>query len=158
MVLAIFDQPIRTEFRDFLHARTDGSRVVLEELLKAAPDRGDIFRTPERWERKELSEMKLPRTVQDTILLRVERLSDAQADILRTAAVLGPSFSYQTLAAVSGQGEDVVQAALHACVQEQLMEEEPNTSERYCSRHALTPKAMYEALIAPRRRRSHVST
>jgi len=77
MVLAIFDQPIRTEFRDFLHARSEGNPFVLEELLKAALDRGDIFRTPERWERKELSEMKLPRTVQDTILLRVERLSDA---------------------------------------------------------------------------------
>src|SRR5437660_1717156 len=141
MVLAIFDQPIRTEFRDFLHARSEGNPFVLEELLKAALDRGDIFRTPERWERKELSEMKLPRTVQDTILLRVERLSDAQADILRTAAVLGPSFSYQTLAAVSGQSDDVVQAALHACVQQQLMEEEPNTSERYRFRHALTREA-----------------
>ena len=157
MVLAIFDQPIRTEFRDFLHARSEGNPFVLEELLKAALDRGDIFRTPERWERKELSEMKLPRTVQDTILLRVERLSDAQADILRTAAVLGPSFSYQTLAAVSGQSDDVVQAALHACVQQQLMEEEPNTSERYRFRHALTREAIYEDMIAPRRRRLHAA-
>ena len=155
MVEAIFDQPIKEEFRDFLHARSEGNPFVLEEMLKAAIDGGDIFRNEARWERKDLSEMKLPSTVRDTILLRVERLDDEQADILRTAAVLGPSFAYQTLVAVAGQDEDAVQSALQACVQQQLMEEDPAVAEHYRFRHALTREAIYEELIAPRRKRLH---
>ncbi len=60
MVHAIFDQPIRAEFRDFLHDRSEGNPFVLEEFLKAALDRGDIYRTQARWERKSLDELKIP--------------------------------------------------------------------------------------------------
>jgi len=155
MVEAIFDQPIREEFRNFLHARSEGNPFILEEMLKAAIDEGDIFRGAERWERKELAEMKLPDTVRETILLRVERLGEAQAEILRIAAVLGPSFGYQALVAVSGRDDDAVQSALQACVQQQLMEEDPVAAEQYRFRHALTREAIYEELIAPRRKRLH---
>jgi len=156
MVHAIFDQPIRAEFRDFLHARSEGNPFVLEEFLKAALDRGDIYRTETRWERKALEAMTIPATVRDMILLRVERLSEEQADILRTAAVLGPSFSYHTLVTLSGRDEDTVQNALHACVQQQLMEQQPETTQRYRFRHALTREAIYEDLIAPKRQQLHL--
>jgi class 3 adenylate cyclase/tetratricopeptide (TPR) repeat protein len=156
MVGAIFDsKEITPEFRDFLHGRSEGNPFVLEELLKAALDRGDIYRGPERWERKALQELRLPQTVKDTILLRVERLSAEQAEILQTAAVLGPSFAYQALVAVSGRDEPTVQAALHASIQQQLMEEEPNATGRYRFRHALTREAIYEDMIAPRREQLH---
>ncbi len=156
MVGAIFDtDEVTPEFRDFLHRRSEGNPFVLEEFLKAALDRGDIYRTPTRWERKELSDLRLPQTVKDTILLRVERLSADQAEVLRTASVLGATFSYPTLVSVSGRDEDSVQAALQACVQQQLMEEESDGAERYRFRHALTREAIYEDLIAPKRRRLH---
>ncbi len=155
MVHAIFDQPIRAEFRDFLHNRSEGNPFVLEEFLKAALDRGDIYRTQARWERKSLDELKIPPTVRDTILLRVERLSEDQAEILRVAAVLGESFAYQTLVAVSGRDKDVVQAALHNFVQQQLTEEHPERRGQYRFRHALTREAIYEDLIAPRREELH---
>ncbi len=156
MVQAIFDLPrVQEETRDFLYTRTEGNPFVLEEMLKAALDRGDILRTETGWTRKELSELKLPESVRDTILLRVERLSDEQAETLRTAAVLGPSFRYQTLVAVSGQDRGAVQAALRTFVQAQLMEEEPQVHGRYRFRHALTREAIYEDLIAPKREELH---
>src|SRR5919201_1237530 len=46
MVSAIFDNaPVEVELRDFLHRRTEGNPFVLEELLKAALDHGDIYLT-----------------------------------------------------------------------------------------------------------------
>lgn len=131
MVAAIFDEPTQADTRDFLHARTDGNPFVLEELLKLALDRGDIYRTPTGWTRKAISELRLPESVRDTILLRVERLTPEQADLLRIAAVLGPSFSYATLVAVSNTEKDTVKAALHAFIQQQLVEEELRTDGRY---------------------------
>ena len=156
MVRAIFDSDeVTDEFRDFLHRRSEGNPFVLEELLKDAVDRGDIYRTETRWERKNLDDLRLPQTVRDTILLRVEQLSPEQADVLQTASVLGRSFSYPLLLAVSAKDDRSVQAALHASVQQQLIEEEPHDNGRYRFRHALTREAIYEDMIAPHREELH---
>jgi class 3 adenylate cyclase len=155
MVAAIFDEPTRDDTRDFLHARTEGNPFVLEEMLKAALDRGDIFRAQDGWHRKALTELKIPATVRDTILLRVERLPPEQVTLLRTATVLGPAFSYPLLVAVSGADRVSVKASLQAFIQQQLIEEEPGSDDRYRFRHALTREAVYEDLIAPDRAELH---
>jgi class 3 adenylate cyclase/DNA-binding CsgD family transcriptional regulator len=152
MVSAIFDEPTRDDTRDFLHARTEGNPFVLEEMLKAALDRGDIFRTESGWDRRALSEMGIPATVRDTILLRLDRLSEEQVAILRAASALGADFSYQVLVALSGQEEQTVQSAVEACVRQQLLTE---AAERYRFRHALTREAVYEDMIAPKRAALH---
>jgi predicted ATPase len=152
MVTAIFDERTRDETRDFLHARTEGNPFVLEEMLKVALDRGDIFRTESGWDRKALSEMRIPASVRDTILLRVDRLSEEQIAILRAASVLGADFSYAALVALSARDERAVQLAVEACVQQQLLWEEAG---RYRFRHALTREAVYEDMIAPQREALH---
>jgi len=153
MVQAIFDQPVRGELRDFLHARSEGNPFVLEEFLKSALDRP--VQPTAAWDLKRITELKIPPTVRDAILLRVERLSAEHVELLSAAAVLGPSFSYSTLVAVSGRKAEAVQSALRTFVQQQLMEEVPPTGERYRFRHALTREAIYEDLIAPRRAELH---
>ena len=154
MVSAIFDNvPVEAELRDFLHARTEGNPFVLEELLKAALDQGDIFLTAGGWDRKAIHMLRLPSTVKQAILLRVERMSDEQAEILRAAAVLGRTFDYNLLVAVSGRSGAEVLSALRSFVQEQLMDEE--APGRYRFRHALTREAIHDDMIAPERERLH---
>ena len=154
MVSAIFDNaPVESELGDFLHDRSEGNPFVLEELLKAALDRGDIFLTAGGWDRKAIHQLRLPPTVKQAILLRVERMSEEQADILRAAAVLGRSFDYRMLVGVSQQPAAAVLNALRSFVQDQLMDEE--VSGRYRFRHALTREAIHDDLIAPERERLH---
>jgi class 3 adenylate cyclase len=156
MVSSIFDNTsVGEEFRDFIHARSEGNPFVLEEMLKAAIDRGDIYREEADWQRKPIAELRIPETVRDTILLRVERLDAGQAEILRCASVLGRSFDYQTLISLSEQDRMAVEAALQTAVQQQLLEEEPGSHSRYRFRHALTQEAIYEDLSAPTRERLH---
>jgi predicted ATPase/class 3 adenylate cyclase len=156
MVSSIFDNTsVGEEFRDFMHARSEGNPFVLEEMLKAAIDRGDIYRDEADWQRKPIAELRIPETVRDTILLRVERLDAGQAEILRCASVLGRSFDYQTLIRLSEQDRMAVEAALQTAVQQQLLEEEPGSRARYRFRHALTQEAIYEDLSAPTRERLH---
>ncbi len=156
MVRAIFDMDALTdEFRDFLYSRTEGNPFVLEEMLKAAIDRGDLYRTASGWERKALGELKLPQTVKDTILLRVQRLSDDQVEILKSAAVLGPSFAYPTLVSVSRQEPDSVKRAVQAFVLQQLVEEDPRGDGSFRFRHALIREAIYDDCIAPERLELH---
>ena len=156
MVSSIFDNTsVGEEFRDFIHARSEGNPFVLEEMLKAAIDRGDIYREQADWQRKPIAELRLPETVRDTILLRVERLDAGHAEILRCASVLGRSFDYQTLIRLSDQDRIAVEAALQTAVQQQLLEGEVGSTSRYRFRHALTQEAIYEDLSAPTRERLH---
>lgn len=156
MVCAIFEEAtITDEFRDFLHERTEGNPFVLEEMLRDAIDRGDIFRTETGWDRKAVGEMRIPHTVRDTILHRLERLKREEIDMLEAASVMGRSFDLDTLAAVTRMDEQAVLSAMQSCVTLQLLEEHDRTSGRYRFRHALTREAVYEDMVVPRRQQLH---
>jgi class 3 adenylate cyclase len=155
MLSAILDvEKVTDEFRDFLHNRCEGNPFVLEEMLKIAMDTGDLYRTEKGWERKALSDLRLPRTVKDSILMRVERLDKEQAQLLGAASVLGQSFEISLLSATSGFKPDAIDEALHAAEQQQILEEEAGG--RYRFRHALTREVIYEDLPAPKRERLHL--
>jgi class 3 adenylate cyclase len=156
MVMAIFDEPdMSDEFRDFLQRRSEGNPFVLEELLRDAIDRGDIFRTDAGWDRKALHEIRMPRTVRDTILVRLGSLSPDDVEVLSAASAIGLTFDLATLAAVTGKSETSVLSALEVCVTNQLLEEADRLSGRYTFRHALTREAVYEDIIVPRRQQLH---
>jgi predicted ATPase/class 3 adenylate cyclase len=157
MVRAIFDvDEVSAEFRDFLHDRSEGNPFVLEEMLKEAMDSGDVFRSESgEWERKEVAQLAIPRSVSDNIMARVERMDPDHADVVRGAAVLGPTFEYEVLVALTGLAETIVQAALVSCVQQQLIVEADRAVGIYRFRHALTREAVYEDLILPKRQQLH---
>ena len=155
MVNAIFKgRRVGRAFRDFVHARSDGNPLVVEELLKAALDRGGIFLTESGWRRKPLSTLTLPRTIKDLVLLRLQQMSEEELAIARAAAVLGPSFRYQPLLSLCHRDEATLLAALRAFVKQQLMEETSPLG-TYRFRHVLTRDAIYDDLIAPERVRLH---
>jgi len=155
MVVAIFEEPdLSDEFRDFLFQRSEGNPFVLEEMLRDAIDRGDIFRSEKGWDRKAVRDMRIPRTVRDTILARLEALDREQVEILSAAAALGQTFDVPTLVSVTGRSQAEVLSSLEACVTHQLLED-ADLMGRYCFRHALTREAVYEDMIVPRRQQLH---
>ncbi|HKV88191.1 MAG TPA: AAA family ATPase [Candidatus Dormibacteraeota bacterium] len=156
MVCRIFDEAtITDEFRDFLHDRSEGNPFVLEEMLRDAIDRGDVFRTETGWDRRPLAEMRIPPTVKEAILQRLERLAPQHVTVLSAASVVGRSFDLATVAAVTGIDGDSVLSALEGCAAAQLIEEEDQASGRYRFRHALTQEAVYEDMVGTRRRQLH---
>ena len=156
MIAAILeDDEVGTELRDLMHARTEGNPFVLEEMLKEAIDRGDVFRTGDGWGRRALGELRVPETVRDTILLRFERLDPADAEILKAAAVLGRTFDYATLVAVTDAPEETVHGALAVAVAQQLLEEAGSERATYRWRHALTQEAVADEIVLPRRQQIH---
>ncbi|TMD74836.1 MAG: hypothetical protein E6I77_11510 [Chloroflexi bacterium] len=145
MVTCIFDEvQVSDEFRDFVHDRSEGNPFVLEEMLRDAIDHGDIFRTDKGWDRKSVHEIRLPATVRETILQRLERLQPVEVEVLSAASAIGLTFDVATLAAVAGKPEAAVALALESCVTNQLLEEADRPAGRYCFRHALTREAVYE--------------
>ena len=156
MISAIFESDdVGRDFSEFMHDRSDGNPFVLEEMLREALERGDIFRTESGWDRKSIDELAIPATVRDAILLRLGRLAPGLVSVLEAGAVLGRSFDYSTLLAVSEADETTVQATLDAAVQQQLIEEHVEMPGRYRWRHALTQEAISSDTVTPRRQELH---
>jgi len=156
IVCAIFEETrVSDEFRDFLHERSEGNPFVIEEMLRDALDRGDIFHTAQGWDRKAVNELRIPRTVRDTILHRLERLSRDEIAVLSAASVIGRSFDLATLAEVTGVEQTAVLSAIETGVTYQLLEEDRANYGRYQFRHALTREAVYEDMVVPRRQQLH---
>lgn len=159
MVGAIFEEKtVSEEFSGFLRDRSEGNPFVLEEILRDALDRGDIYRTDTGWDRKSLTDIRIPPTVRDAILQRLERLGHDDIAVLSAASVMGRSFDLGSVAQVARVDEAVALSALESSVAAQLIEAEDRSSGRYQFRHALTREAIYEDLVVPRRQQLHSRT
>jgi class 3 adenylate cyclase len=140
------------ELVDLLYERTEGNPFFVEEMLS---DAVAGLAPGAALTRAAVEEVGIPETVRDTILQRLARLDPDRVEILEAAAVLGRSFDYPTLLAVSGAQAASVQAALEAAIAEQLVEDHPDGHARYRWRHALTQEAIYESIVIPRRQAIH---
>src|SRR5262245_54820491 len=110
MLQTIFElaQPPRADFPDALYALTDGNPLFIEEVLKSLIAAGDIYQEDGAWTRKQLSELRIPRTVQVAVQQRTRRLSDAPQHLLTLAAVAGQRFDFGILQAITQQSENEV--------------------------------------------------
>ena len=158
MVKAIFDQEdVTREFRDYFAARSEGNPFVIEEMLKQQVEEGSIRRIEDGgWERNAMTDLKLPRTVSDSILMRLEKLDPEEAEVLQAASVLGTSFTYDSLVDLTEQSPALVQHALQSGVQQQMIQADEQFVSRYRWRHGLTKEAIYSDLIEPQRMALHL--
>jgi class 3 adenylate cyclase len=147
-------EEVSAELATLVGARAEGNPFVLEEMLREALDRGEIFRTETGWQQSSLDALRMPETVRDAVLLRLGRLDAKQIEALRAAAVLGRTFDYGLLVEVAEADEGVVLAALESAVAHQLVEEGAE-ADRYLWRHALTQEAIASDTVVPKRQRIH---
>ncbi len=155
MIEAIVEDDVGTGFRDLMHERTDGNPFVLEEMLKETVDRGEALGAGRGWTGRPVEELRIPETVREAILLRVDRLDAAQVGVLEAGSVLGRTFEYEALARVVDSDVEVVHAALAAATAQQLLVERTGMSVGYEWRHALTQEAIADSIVLPRRQELH---
>jgi class 3 adenylate cyclase len=156
MIASIFDaDEVADDFRDLIAARSEGNPFVVEEMLREAIERGDVYLDGGRWERRAVDELEIPDSVRETILLRIGRLDEAHVEVLRAAAVLGRTFAYGALVELVDAEEAVVQAALEEALGAQLVVEAAGATAGYSWRHALTQETVYNDTVRPRRQRLH---
>jgi hypothetical protein len=97
----------------------------------------------------------VPRTLQALVRDRIERLPSLAAEILQTAAVLGPSFHIDCLERLLHLDEVVVVDALEVLERHALLR--PGTAPAsFDFRHELIHRAVYSGLSEPRRRLLHL--
>jgi DNA-binding CsgD family transcriptional regulator len=155
MMRAIFDQdhPISREFLDAIYSLTEGNPFFVEEVLKSLVAVDDIFYVNGRWDRKKLSELRVPRTVAMSVKQRLAAISDPARHTLELACVIGQSFSFTVLRELVGVSEALLTRHLRELIQEQLVIE--LSADTFAFRHALTREAIYAMLLKRERREMH---
>jgi class 3 adenylate cyclase/predicted negative regulator of RcsB-dependent stress response len=146
---------VSDEFTAALYRETEGNPFFIEEVVKSLIEQGEIYREGDSWGRKETHELAIPQSVKEAIGRRLNRLSDAAVEALRTAAALGKIFPFRELAAVSAAGEDALLDALDEASNAQLIRADSGGGDSFAFTHDKIREVLYEELNPIRRRRLH---
>jgi class 3 adenylate cyclase/transcriptional regulator with XRE-family HTH domain/tetratricopeptide (TPR) repeat protein len=153
LAVTLDEEHVSKEFAALVHRQTEGNPFFVHEVVQALMERGDIYREDGRWERRQLAEIEVPESVRDVIGERLSRLREQTQVVLCDASVLGSTFGFDDLQAVTGQPEQEVEHALDEAVEAGLLR--PLERDDYTFNHALTQQTLYAELSPRRRRRLH---
>lgn len=148
------DGYVSDEFAAFLHARTEGVPLAVEESVRLMHDRADLIRRDGGWARRRLDRIEVPPTISDAMLERVQRLGPDIRAVLYAAAVLSGPADHATLLAVTGLPEEQFAARSAEALGSGLLRE--GRSGQWSFRHPLACYAVYDAIPAADRRLLHL--
>ena len=145
---------VSDQFAAFVHERTEGVPLAVEESVKLMAERGELLCHDGGWVRRTLVEIQVPRTIRESVLERARQLSlDAQA-VLGATAVLAEPTDEAAVHAVAGIPAERARAGLSAALGCGLLAEDGRGLVSF--RHMLASRAVYEAIPAPQRRSMHL--
>lgn len=143
---------------------TDGIPLYIEEFTKSVLQ-SEMLEEQDGAYRLvgELAGMKLPHSLRDSLMARLDRLApDPQAakrckEIAQTCSVIGRQFSYELLAAVSPHGAEALEEALRQLENAELIFGLRSLADRtYSFKHALLQEEAYQSILHRNLRRLHV--
>ncbi|MEV4500292.1 AAA family ATPase, partial [Micromonospora arborensis] len=146
--------PISQEFAAFLHERTGGVPLALEESVRLMCDRADLVFRDGQWVRLKLRELRVPPTVRDSTRERVGRLSPLAQQVLRAAATLAERSSMATIAVTAGLSPETCREAISEAADAGVLDADVRGLWRF--RHVLAATAVYEAIPLTDRRHFHL--
>lgn len=145
---------VSNEFAAFLHARTEGVPLAVEESVRLMHDRADLIRQDGGWARRRLDRIDVPPTIRDGVLDRVGRVGPDTRTVLYAVSVLSGPADQATLRAVTGLPDDRFAAhAAEALGGGLLREVRPG---QWTFRHSLACHAVYDAIPSEERRVMHL--
>ncbi|WP_435177516.1 ATP-binding protein [Actinacidiphila sp. bgisy145] len=146
-------EPVSAEFAEFLHARTDGLPLAVEECVRLLYDRADLVHEDGTWLRREVAELDVPPGIREAVLERTSRLRPAAAGALAALAVLEGERSPGLVAEVAAMPAADVEQGLAEALSGGLLAEDRDG--RVGFRHVLAARSVYHALGALERGRLH---
>jgi len=151
---ALLGEEVSGEFGLAVHRETEGNPFFVEEVLKALIEKGSVRRESGRWKRCDVGELVIPQSVKEAIGNRLDRVGNQTNEVLRVAAVLGKTFSFEELeAAADNISEDALLDALDESVNAQLVIARGTDS--FVFTHDKIREVLYEEINPIRRRRLH---
>jgi predicted ATPase len=137
-------------------AKTDGMPLFIEELTKVIIESGSFAASgnlhDDTWGSGELM---IPVTLQDSLLARIDRLTESKV-VAQIGAAIGREFSFELLAAVLPSKPKELEAALAILEAADLISARGIAPQvTYTFKHALVQEAAYLTLLISRRQTLH---
>ena len=150
--------PVAAGLSDLILARTEGNPFFLEEVVRALITAGTLSWEPIAAEWRvagDIDQMTIPDSLQGVITARIDRLDDDIKQTLKLASVIGRSFFYRILAAITTAAR-ALDRQLEELQRLELVREKQRVPElEYFFKHALVQEATYESILMERRRQLH---
>lgn len=145
------------ELSSLLVERADGNPFFLEQLVMTLVDDHSLVGAPSDYRCLDSTvQMAVPVSIASVISARVDRLTPASKGTLEAAAILGESFSIQTIAAMQQLDAEEAERQLALAVASGLLKPHgQEEADAYAFRHALVREVMINALTRPRTRNLH---
>ena len=135
--------------------RSDGVPLYVEEMTRAVLEAEGDRATADGAQAIPSPSLKVPATLQASLMARLDRLGPAR-EVAQIGAAIGREFSHTLLAAVARKPEETLRSSLDRLVQAGLLFRSgaaPHATYRF--KHALVQDAAYGALLREPRRALH---
>lgn len=162
------DESVRTYVRDrlpmppvaedrlvaYLGRHAEGNPFFVVELLRALTEAGALARKDDVWDFGESGRLVMPSLIRQIIDVRVDRLGESTRQLLELAAVVGQEVPLNRWARLAGLNVGDLLPAIEQAAAARILDAEGDGAHvRFV--HALTRQAIYDGVIAPRRRQWH---
>jgi class 3 adenylate cyclase len=145
------------QFKRLLIARTEGTPLFIEEMVRTLIETGAINGEPGDYRpNKDPKDIRIPATVQSVIAARIDRLAPEHKSLLQTASVIGKDVPVSLLQNITNQPESVLLhqlSILEASEMLHQMQSPPNYELSF--KHDLTREVAYDSILVERRRELH---
>jgi class 3 adenylate cyclase/tetratricopeptide (TPR) repeat protein len=155
MAATMGEERVSDEFASLVFRRTEGNPFFVQQVMRMLVERGDVYQEGDHWERKAVEEIDVPESIRSVVGQRLSRLTEETQELLREASVLGQSFFFDDLEAMTERSEREVEEGLEEAARAGLIRE--INHDRYAFDHALTQQSLYGELPTRRRRRLHLA-
>src|SRR5262249_41520976 len=145
--------PLRTR----IEARAGGNPLFVEEMIRSLVERGVLRGERGGYELvAPIDDVTLPETVQAVLASRIDRLADADKDVLQAAAVIGQNRPIALLPRVVDRPAPDLAASLERLSAADLLGPSESAGER-AFRHPLAQEVAYRTPLLDRRRGTHAA-
>jgi tetratricopeptide (TPR) repeat protein len=144
--------------RKVILAKAEGNPFYMEEVIRALIAMGALVRDKATggWRSAaRVEEITVPDTIQGVIMARVDRLDEDLKQVLKLASVIGRSFFYRVLRAIS-EAERELDRHLAELQHVEFIRERRRIPElEFIFKHALVQETTYDSILVDRRRQLH---
>ncbi len=150
------DEGLSESVRALIRDRSGGNPLFIEEVIRSLVDRGALKRSGTRWQVVgDVPANYIPETLHGVLLARLDRLESETRRTLQIASVIGHTFSFRVLQAVTQNGAALGDQLDYLQRAELIRELRRGAEQEYTFTHTLSQQVAYETLLRRQRRDYH---
>lgn len=144
------------DIRQLITAKAEGNPFYIEEVTKSLLETGVLSKSNGTYTVDQaIEQIRVPDTIQEVILSRIDRLESEAREAIQLASVIGREFTARLLDRISRQETRMEDLLLELRSLELIYQKEYLPELSYMFKHALTHDVAYASMLIERRKSLH---